>query len=56
MASGAYVPVMAIGEVTIYVTDQHGIVRPIVLKGVFYCPALHVNLVSTKRLWATSSE
>ena len=51
VANGSFVPVHAIGDVSIYCVDQHGITREIVLRGVFFCPDLHCNLISTKRLW-----
>lgn len=51
VANGTFVPVHAIGDVSIWIVDQHGITREIALKGVFYCPDLHCNLISTKRLW-----
>jgi len=51
VASGAYVDVQAIGEVVVRVKDSNGNLRSITLTGVFYCPGLHVDLISTKKLW-----
>ena len=51
VASGAFVAVHAIGDIELTLPDQNGKLRKITLHGVFYCPDLKVDLVSTKRLW-----
>ena len=51
VASGTFVPVIAIGDVVVRVKDQHGKIQSITLKGVYYVPQLKVDLISTKLLW-----
>jgi hypothetical protein len=53
-ASGERMQVTSVGDVDVHLMGRDGKMHTITLHNVAYCPELHFNLISVKRMWKDS--